>query len=98
MSSDSIHVQFASISGGATDIEGIALQIKNDLNHLEQVLRPVVNTWSGEARDAYHNLQTQWDTAAADIQKVTHEVSSALHITHGNYSKTEDTNKSMWGG
>lgn len=94
--SDAIHVQFSAISGGSADIEGVAAQIKNDLHHLEQVLGPVVRTWSGDAFAAYQRLQQQWDTAANDIARVTQEVSVALNTTHGNYLRTEEANRSMW--
>ncbi len=94
--SDAIHVQFSAISAGSAEIEAIAAQIKNDLHHLEQVLAPVVRTWSGDAFAAYQRLQQQWNTAADDIARVTQEVSVALDTTHGNYRRTEDTNQSMW--
>jgi WXG100 family type VII secretion target len=56
----------------------------------------MVATWQGVAAEDYQAKQRQWDTAAADITTVLHQIGVALGHANDSYQQVEHTNAARW--
>ncbi|EFK54951.1 WXG100 family type VII secretion target [Corynebacterium genitalium ATCC 33030] len=65
-----IKYQFASISNTSQDILQSALTIDGQLEDLKARLRPMVDSWDGEAAEAYQIHQAKWDAAAEELNEI----------------------------
>lgn len=52
--------------------------ISQELAELKRYLKPIVDTWTGDASIAYQALQTQWDQSANDLNQVLNQIGVAL--------------------
>jgi len=89
-------VTFGSIATAESDTRTIAGQIDATLDDLKAYLAPMVSTWSGAAATEYNALQSQWDTAAAELNSILRTIADALHVANENYSEAERANTSIW--
>ena len=86
------------LNEGASDTDGIAGQIEQQLGDLKGYLAPLVASWTGEAATDYQGLQTKWNQSAEDLHAVLQQIASALRTASENYVSGEHTNASMWKG
>ena len=91
-----ILVTFGSIELAANDTDTIAGRLDATLDQLKSYLGPLRSTWQGEASTEYQSLQARWDTSAADLNLVLHQVAHALRTANENYTGTERRAAGMW--
>jgi 6 kDa early secretory antigenic target len=91
-----MRVNFGAMDSGASQIDGSARSINQQLDDLKRFLQPLVATWTGEASQAYQAKQAQWDAAAADLNRILAQVGSAVHAANLDYQSTERTNTQAW--
>jgi early secretory antigenic target protein ESAT-6 len=96
MSDGHMLVTFGALSTAESDARTIAGQIDATLDDLRAYLAPMVSTWSGSAATEYNGLQSQWDTAAAELNTVLRTIADALRTANENYGEAERTNTGMW--
>lgn len=89
-------VTFGSIATAETDTRSIAGQIDATLDDLKAYLAPMVSTWSGTAATEYNALQSQWDTAAAELNTILRTIADALNKANENYNRAEQANTNIW--
>ena len=94
--SGEIKVSFADLEATGTYIDVKSQEANQLLADLKAMLQPLVATWSGAAAENYNFKQHQWDTAAADLNNVLHQISSALHTANANYIEAESANTNRW--
>jgi WXG100 family type VII secretion target len=91
-----ILVTFGSIDTAAADTDAIAGRIDATLDQLKAYLAPMKQVWSGAASTDYQALQSRWDTSAADLNLVLHQIATALRTANENYTGTESHAVNMW--
>ena len=99
MSTDgSIQVTFSSLSTAAADCGSTAGQMNQQLDDLKSYLTPLVSSWTGDAAEAYRNLEKQWERSAADLTSVLNQIQKALDAAFQSYVQTEQAAAKLWGG
>ncbi len=66
-----IKVNFEQLGQAADDLHKTSTKIQQELDQLEQFLKPLVATWEGSAQQAYQAAQDEWDKAAQNMQETT---------------------------
>lgn len=67
---DRIGYQHGQITALTGDVLGSAGALRAQLDDLRSFLAPLVTEWTGEAAQQYGVHQRQWDTAAAELQRM----------------------------
>ena len=91
-----VHVQFESLAQGQEGIRANYAKLQSTLEGLEQGLAPMVNEWSGTARDQYMVCKKQWDDAAAALALTLNSISQAVGQAHENYTGAEQAATNNW--
>jgi len=97
-SMDETSVSFEGLQSGGEGIMGVYRALVGTLENLESQLGPMVNTWSGDARNAYFQQKKQWDEAAQALGTILQQIGQAVHGAHDNYRAAEKSNLSLWQG
>lgn len=93
----SINVNYGALSTASADIKSTTDQVNGILDQLKSDLAPLVNTWEGEAQEAYRGKQAQWDQAADDINKVLASIGTAVNDALSRYQEGEKGNRDLFG-
>ncbi|MEU9077538.1 WXG100 family type VII secretion target [Kitasatospora sp. NPDC004745] len=94
--SDNILVNFETVHHAAEEVRASAGRIDHLLNDLKSDVQKVSGSWQGAAQQGYQTYQTQWDTRAADLQKVCAQIATSLDNAATSYKTTEDNNAKLW--
>jgi early secretory antigenic target protein ESAT-6 len=94
--SGQIRVSFGDLEATADYIDARSQEANQLLADLRSMLQPLVATWTGGAAESYNHKQHLWDTAAADINTVLTQISTALHTANANYIEAESANTRRW--
>jgi WXG100 family type VII secretion target len=71
-------------------------RLTSTLEELEQRLNPMIQTWTGQAQEAYLQCKMQWDEAAANLATVLNSIGQAVGAAHDNYRAAENAAKGNW--
>ncbi len=94
--SGQIRVSFPALEETASYIDSKSQEANQLLADLKSMLQPLVATWTGAAAENYNHKQHLWDTAAADLNSVLSQISTALHTANANYIEAESANTRRW--
>ena len=94
--SDEVHVKFESLAAGASGILSTHKALEGTLQNLEAELGPMVNSWTGDARDAYFQQKRKWEEASAAMAVILQQMGQAVEQAHSNYTSAESANKNIW--
>jgi WXG100 family type VII secretion target len=64
-------------------------QIQGELSRLNSLVESITSGWQGDAANAYHRLQEQWNEDARKLNQVLAEIQSAIEQTSSQYQATE---------
>jgi len=93
-----IQVDFGQLSQAANDLSGASQKIQAELDELENVLKPLVNTWEGAAQESYRAAQAEWDKAAQNMQEIAAKMGMAVNAANESYQSGEKKNAARFGG
>jgi 6 kDa early secretory antigenic target len=85
VSDGTIHVTFGEVESARESITTTWKNISQELEELKRYLKPMVETWTGDASIAYQTLQAQWDQSANDLNQVLNQIGVALGTSNENY-------------
>jgi WXG100 family type VII secretion target len=91
-----IAVSFESLQAGQAGIQKTYTALQATLDQLETDLKPMIETWTGAAQEAYLVNKQQWDQGAAALAQVLQNVARAVGDAHENYQATHNATKSIW--
>jgi ESAT-6 family protein len=91
-----ILVTFGELESAQSSIRTTSSNVNQQLEDLKTYLRPMVETWSGDASIAYKARQAQWDQAANDLNQVLNSIGVALSASNQNYQEGEAANMRRW--
>jgi early secretory antigenic target protein ESAT-6 len=95
---DGVEVSFEHLQTGSAAIDTHYKSLLTTLDDLEGQLRPMVNSWTGNAQSAYQMTKKQWDDAAQALGTILHGIGQAVQQAHDNYHSTESRNTGIWHG
>ncbi len=98
MSGEQLLVQFGALQNASANISKAVNTLHSKLSDLESAAGPLVNTWEGDAKDAYAQRQQQWRGAAQDITNILAQIKSALDESAEQYAATERSNTNLFSG
>jgi WXG100 family type VII secretion target len=89
MSDGLLRVNFGSLAQAGADINKAVNELDTKLSHLDSVARPLVETWEGKAKTAYHQRQLAWTNAATDLKTILRDIQLAVDKSAQDYAATE---------
>ena len=92
-----IKVNFEQLGQAADDLHKTSTKIQQELDQLEQFLKPLVATWEGSAQQAYQAAQDEWDKAAQNMQETTAKMGMTVNTVKERYQSGEKSNASKFG-
>jgi 6 kDa early secretory antigenic target len=96
--SDKVLVTFAALAEAAQQIQSTYNNLNTKLTDLENTLKPVVSTWTGNASENYQVQQQKWNQAQTDLNTVLQAIGKAVEAAHDAYTQTETANSQAWSG
>jgi len=96
VSDGTILVTFGELESARKSIMTTWKNISQELEELKSYLKPMANTWTGDASIAYQTLQAQWDQSAKDLNQVLNQIGVALGTSNENYRAGEEANRWRW--
>src|SRR5437016_3403678 len=96
MPDNPIAVSFGAISNSSHVLTAQAKQIKNEQEQLQHRLQALFNDWGGQAQEASHALQNQWNQSADDLNQVLMSIATAVGAAHDSYLQGEKQNISRF--
>lgn len=91
-----IKYQFGEIEAASGDIRSTSARIGNELDDLKRQLRPMVDSWEGEASTAYQAAQAQWDSAALELNTILNTIANTLQEGNNNMSDINRRAAASW--
>ena len=88
--------QFDSLLQGQVGIAQTYGRITRALEELEKRLNPMIQTWTGQAQEAYLQCKKQWDEATANLATVLNSIGQALGQGQDNYRGAENSTQGNW--
>lgn len=71
--------------------------IESETDSLEKALEPLLETWTGSAKEAYFDAKTQWTQAQAELNDIIVQLSTAIQDVKGGFEQTEQSNTQLFG-
>ncbi|MGX6605396.1 WXG100 family type VII secretion target [Micromonosporaceae bacterium Da 78-11] len=82
-------VNFGSLQQASADIQKALSTLQNQLDQVERDAGPLVDTWDGEAKQAYAQRQATWRAASTDLQNILQNIKTAVDQSAEDYISTE---------
>jgi WXG100 family type VII secretion target len=95
---DLVTANFSSLGEGASSFVASYNGLTSTVETLQSQLQSNLNNWAGTAQTAYHEAQTVWNTAIADMGRIIQGMSGVISDANANYQEGERVNSAMFGG
>ncbi|MBA0124760.1 WXG100 family type VII secretion target [Haloechinothrix sp. YIM 98757] len=82
-------VHYETLFNASSEVEMASKAMTEASDNLKNDLNPLVSTWSGEAEQNYAKLQSEWDTAHAELNQVLAQIATALQRIGEGYRDME---------
>ena len=92
-----IYVDYNRAEGSAEDMINQSQAIMGIISNLEMELTELKNSWIGDDKDVYTEVQAKWDNAVQNIKNLLANHSTLLDEISGNYRHTEQNLSQKWG-
>ena len=94
--SDHLSVDFVRLVQTSDHIQNTIGALRSQLDQLERDAAPLVQTWTGQAQQAYHERQATWRQASAELTEVLAAIKRGLDDSIADYSETERHNVGLF--
>lgn len=94
--SDYVLANFGSLSEGEAAFAQAYNGLTSTVSDLQGQLQSHLSSWEGSAQAAYHEAQTIWNKAIADMGQVISAMSQVAGVANENYQNAERTNQGMF--
>lgn len=91
-------VQYAVIQQAAEDCKRTGKQLDTAFDQLKQQMQPLTESWTGEAREMWDDMQHKWDQSLADLNSFLNRVAIALPQIADGYQQTDKKIGGFFGG
>ncbi|ROT33955.1 WXG100 family type VII secretion target [Micromonospora sp. HM5-17] len=96
MSDGLLVVQFPALQQASADIQKALNTLDSQLDQLERDAAPLVQTWEGEAQQAYAVRQARWRQSQQELSNMLRAIKQALDESAQDYLSTEKKNTSLF--
>jgi WXG100 family type VII secretion target len=96
--SEYTQVDFGGLGQGSAGIMATHRALQGTLDDLERQLEPMVNSWTGDAKEAYFQQKQKWDSASAAMAQILQQMGRAVDEANSNYQAAENSNRGLWNG
>ena len=96
MSHEVMRVDFAALQHASQSIDTGLRALREQLDECERAAAPLVATWEGVAREAYHQRQTRWREASTELSMMLRDIKRALDESAIDYHRTELSNQNRF--
>jgi len=96
MAGDQLVVNFTALQGAVGDIQKAISKMESSLADCESSAKPLVDSWSGAAKDSYFERQAQWRKAADNLTQMLNDIKVAVSDSADNFDQTERRNTAMF--
>ncbi|MFI9027293.1 WXG100 family type VII secretion target [Streptomyces sp. NPDC053560] len=86
---DDIAVSYGSLHNASEGIKKNAERLRGDMEVLQSELKSVVESWEGEAQQAYARVQTNWDKQADELFNVMLKIAAQVNQASDDYRHTD---------
>lgn len=93
-----IAYNFPQLLQAADDCSKSSKNLTSELDGLKSTIQPMLSTWDGDAREAYHQRQTEWEQAANDLRDLLDRIEKALRESAEKMQAREKANTNAFGG
>jgi WXG100 family type VII secretion target len=93
---DALVVNFAALQAASGHIQNAISTLESQLSQLERDATPLVQTWAGDAREAYQTRQAIWRQASAELAAMLRDIRRALDESAADYAETERRNANLF--
>ncbi len=93
-----IKVTFGEIANAQSNIASTSKLVQTKLDDLKSTVQRLAAGWHGAASESYQVKQQQWDSSAADLNQVLHQISVAVGNANEGYQNTEGRNTQRFSG
>jgi 6 kDa early secretory antigenic target len=89
-------VNFARLQETSAHIQSTIQALDAELDRLEADAAPLVQTWDGEARQAYAERQATWRQASANLATMLRDIKRSLDESVVDYQTAESRNANLF--
>jgi|SRR3954464_5205525 len=82
-------VNFGALQQASADIQKAVSAMQHQLEDLEHRAKPLVETWQGEAQQAYAARQARWRASSHDLTQILQNIKAAVDQSTQDYITTE---------
>ncbi|PXY32216.1 WXG100 family type VII secretion target [Prauserella muralis] len=86
---DGIKVDYATIHTAAEDCDRTGAELDALFEELKGRLAPLVDSWTGEAMEAWNNVQLEWNQSLDELKQVLAQIGTALPQIADGYQATD---------
>ena len=84
-----IVVDYHTINAAADDCKSTGGELEAQFHQLKQDLKPLIDSWEGDARAQYGEAQARWDKKFEDLKQLLAQIATALPQIADGYQGTE---------
>ena len=93
-----IRVDYGVVASAQNDIDTGSRNISNQLDDMENQLKPLVEQWTGEAANSYQVAKANWNSALTDMSQVLQQIKGLLGESASNFNQTDRSGAARFGG
>ena len=98
MDSGYMKVNFVAMQTAVDDLNRGVSQLTTGLSDLHNRNAPLVDTWSGEAKERYHERHLAWTDNADKLKELLQTIKKNLELSLQEYAQTEGSIAKSFGG
>ena len=98
MSQDGLRVHHAELENSADRMDQTFARVQDALTELQNNLDPLVNDWSGQAREAYLVAKNTWNKEMEGMANILTQTSNAVRTANGDYMTADKKGSGLFGG
>jgi WXG100 family type VII secretion target len=91
-----IKVNFHALGAAADDIKLHANSLMQQLEDLDNFIKPLTASWDSNASAAYHHQQKLWDQSMLDLQGILADLGLKVNDAYLDFWQTEAANAAVW--
>jgi ESAT-6 family protein len=91
-----INIHYETLSGAETDLAAAYQAAANAIDELKTKLAGSLDQWTGNARQAYDEVQVEWNKAFAHMSQVLQQAHIHLGNANETYQAMERQSTSIW--
>lgn len=91
-----IYVDYTQVQAAVEDLQTQSQAIASAIETLNQELSELQNTWIGDDRDVYGEVQSKWNAAVENIRTLLNNHSLALTDISDDYRRSEQSGTQRW--